>query len=258
MPADASLLAALRPHISSPATLQYRERIDGRLDSAALANYTTLLVDIRAISKKVTQKIMADTLAALALEQEGVWHLGDERSSWAEAHARRLRALMHDVSNNLTKYPHNKMPGWLLPFAANNVADSPPTSPSPTPPPAALPAKPASEPATATTEIFAWDDELLAAYKHIPGKARDYCKRIIAAGNDEDDVVAVWADGTKWEAPVATVGEWNKSKTKAILQIYDWHEVKGVGKILVKQCLAKEKEWVILWVEPGPKVKTQL
>lgn len=167
-------------------------------------------------------------MAALALEREGTWHLVYERCGWAEALARRVRALMHDI-NNLTKYPGAKMPAWLLPFVAvHDVGDSPPAPPTPPapPPPTASPVTPEPLPATTKNDIrFAWDEELMAAYMHIPGKARDYCKNVIADGNDEDDEVVVWADGTRWKVPVVTVGEWNKPRVKSVLEIYESRDV---------------------------------
>ena len=186
----------------TPQPLPYRATIKGKIDTVVITSKQELLLALRKYKDQYNQSILTRILLKVADDKESVWHLSEERFDYSEKMAKRLRAMLHDVQQNLTKYKNKKWPEWLEPFKPNE--DIAPGQPAFT---------------------CGWDDSMDCAYRMRDGSvARDYESKVFIPddANDEDDVEARWEDGTVWRVPSVSCKEWQqKEKDK------EKHKCKG-------------------------------
>jgi hypothetical protein len=122
---------------------------------------------------------------------------------------------------------------------------------------------------TAGKYKFGWDAEMENAWRQElqnPKAKMIFADNISAMENAKptDDAVAFWKDGVSWPVPALTVqelGEKNRRSAagpvgKRSLIVYWEGSHVGGGQAMVKDSVAKEKRWVILW-HITPEGKTQ-
>ena len=128
---DSIVFDAVRMHIKRPDSLKYRESLDGPCLPPLIVEHTQLLLQLRASTREaLIQKSAEEGFMQLAVANEAMpnWHLGSKAGKWAEKAARKLRAMLRDVSQALHKERTRHATctkAWLQPFwdAADAQAD---------------------------------------------------------------------------------------------------------------------------------------
>ena len=92
----------------TPQPLPYRATIKGKIDTVVITSKQELLLALRKYKDQYNQSILTRILLKVADDKESVWHLSEERFDYSEKMAKRLRAMLHDVQQNLTKYKNKK------------------------------------------------------------------------------------------------------------------------------------------------------
>ena len=121
--ADGLVFDACRAHVLKPDSLKYRESLAGPCLPALLQENTAMLLAVRAATGEVplVQKTAQEGFMRLATVNEEMpyWHLGAKAAKWSERSAKKLRAMLRDVSQSLHKeksrYKSCTKP-WLQPF----------------------------------------------------------------------------------------------------------------------------------------------
>ena len=99
----------------TPQPLPYRATIKGKIDTVVITSKQELLLALRKYKDQYNQSILTRILLKVADDKESVWHLSEERFDYSEKMAKRLRAMLHDVQQNLTKYKNKKCPSGSSP-----------------------------------------------------------------------------------------------------------------------------------------------
>ena len=105
---DAQLVKVITPIIDLPGRLRYRETMSGKIETAELVKYADLLIAIRRTHRHISQSRMEAVLSSVAENMEGTWKLAGERPDYARRMARKLRAMLHDIQQNINKYAKDK------------------------------------------------------------------------------------------------------------------------------------------------------
>ena len=114
---EAAILQVLREHVLVPGELLYRETMNGKVDVPKIDANRDFMISFRKHAPHMNQLRLTSLLVTLASEREATWHLSEEARGWAAATAKRIRAMLRDIAQNLLKYVHTKPPSWLAPFA---------------------------------------------------------------------------------------------------------------------------------------------
>ena len=110
------LTKTLAAHILLPGGIQYREQVKGPLDTKAIEANRDLLLVVRQHRSQITQSAMQHALLKLVDQNEKSWHLAEEQFDFAERNVKRIRAMLHDINQNLCKYKGKTLPHWLASF----------------------------------------------------------------------------------------------------------------------------------------------
>ena len=104
MALDEDSIAKDLGELLTPQPLPYRATIKGKIDTVVITSKQELLLALRKYKDQYNQSILTRILLKVADDKESVWHLSEERFDYSEKMAKRLRAMLHDVQQNLTKY----------------------------------------------------------------------------------------------------------------------------------------------------------
>ena len=115
------LVSVIAQHLDSPLSVRYREKITkGAADPERIKASTPLLLALRRVSPlPITHRAAVQALQAVAEARQGEWKMKpDEVDDWANALARRLRAMLRDIQQAMLKIRagHSKCPAWARPF----------------------------------------------------------------------------------------------------------------------------------------------
>ena len=227
----------------TPQPLPYRATIKGKIDTVVITSKQELLLALRKYKDQYNQSILTRILLKVADDKESVWHLSEERFDYSEKMAKRLRAMLHDVQQNLTKYKNKQMPEWLEPFTPNE--DIAPGQPAFT---------------------FGWDDSMDCAYRMRDGSAaKDYADDVEARWDDDGTIWRVPSKGKKGKASemkadkmkadgmkVETPKKGTKRFRRGLLQQVHWQGTGADGHtVQLKDCKILDKSWLILLLNFG-------
>ena len=198
--------AALREHLL-PEEVTYRTTHEGKVDGGQVLKYKPLLRALRETCNEfLNQKTLGSAIYRIALEKENEWKLVKEKSAFSTETGQALRAAMRDISQSISKASGKKKPPWLQTFLDEGADGEAAVAPAAAAP-AAAPAAPAAEGQSVRMDF---DPILQMAYKECNGKRVEMVRPTALEGAaDEDECVAEWKDGSRWNIPVLLVGELN-------------------------------------------------
>ena len=245
-----ALSEAIKPHLEA-LELEYRDTIQGQLNEPGLFRYFKLLQAIRKICQHVNQHQLERVLLGICTEKEPEWHLGQEAPHFSRLNAKKIRAMLHDVSTSIQKAKAKGSSGplWLQGFLDDTTAAEVPETP-------------------AAVWQFGFDEELELAFRFqddVKSFGKEFCTAVEPpeSGALTDSMVAVWSDGVKWPIPGLTLEDRKAVQAPSVSSgciqggDYEGKLPDGSAMFLVKTSASKDKSWSIIWksVKEGKKTK---
>jgi len=262
-----SLDELLTPLLGLPGEIDYRVDMRGKVMPHLIEKHKDMLVLLRTQhGAHMKQSTLEALLHDIAVSQEGAWSLASEKKDWASHTARQIRSMMHDVSQALGKYKSRPKPGWLQPFVAvgdEEIEGGASSSAGSSlkreldPEQNGVVVSPAAD--VDVPFSFGWDKQMQAAWRLRKGCVREYADMMEVPDDEDDELVAKWADGVTWSVPSVRGKDYNERDGKQTLTTF-WKGLHVDGDMCeVKQSTAREKEWVIVWhPSAGAKKKQRL
>ena len=263
----------------APGAMSYRQDMQGDLNSKELEKHSSFLIGLRKFACHFNKLFLTGILQELADTKEQTWHLGAEQKAFASEHTAMIRAMLHDVSQNVLKHnqklkdaPKVKPTKWLKPFVEAEAA-------------------PKAKSSEEQVEKFwyGYDPVAKVAYRHLLSdakKKREYCATMQPpAAKDGEEVSAdaeiqgIWPDGALYSVPGVTckafldfskscrpsandskkpTGDDEKERKKEVKEVYWQGKNENGDEIKVKRSDAKEKSLVIAWFKKVGETKHQL
>lgn len=205
----------LAKHVKTPDSIVW----DDSDMVVSVTNNAKMLKEIRqevASNGSTTKVATTKAFDDLAEKMESKWHLGEERPAWVERAQSQVRNMGRYLNQALTK-PNQGVPKWLIELGFHKQVAPEGAQAAALAPTDAAATQKAADPNK--FDIGYDPDDMQAAWRKLKGKPRsapEFCAKMQCPPNstDDDDAVAVWADGMTAKIMQLTCGELRRNQSR--------------------------------------------